>query len=326
MKTLGIGDLTAEAGTKTQGSLHVIPLAGNWDARIPTILINGRKDGPIVNLHAGIHGDEFEGIRAIWQIAEQLRPDDLSGAIIATPIVNSAAYAAGMRESAIDGKNLARVFPGDPKGTSSDKLAHFFFQEVILKSDYTLGLHSGGLRYRFHPLVEYYHGVKKDVEERAKAAAEAFAVGPFTVIQRISIPPADVTCTYEASRNGVAAIEPEMWGEGRCLEEHVEQYVSSVMNVLSHLKMIRAQERITPSKVDLAEGRWVLANSGGLFVPSVKIRDNVTEGQKVGAIKDDLGAVIEEVNAPATGFIGALRTFPMIQPGDRAVMVEKKLS
>jgi len=136
MKTLRVGNLTAEAGTKTRGSLRVVPMAGSRDVSIPAILINGKEDGPIVNLHAGIHGDEFEGIRAIWQIAEQLRPEDLSGAVIATPIVNTAAYAAGMRESPIDGKNLARVFPSDSAGTPTDKLAHYFFNEVVLRSDY----------------------------------------------------------------------------------------------------------------------------------------------------------------------------------------------
>ena len=95
LRTLRVGDLVAEAGKKTQGSLRVLPIAGYWDARLPTILINGKQNGPVVNLHAGIHGDEFEGIRAIWQVAEQLRPENLSGAIIATPIVNTSAYAAG---------------------------------------------------------------------------------------------------------------------------------------------------------------------------------------------------------------------------------------
>ena len=191
-----------------------------------------------------------------------------------------------------------------------------------MRSDYTLGLHSGGSRYRFHPLVQYY-GLKRDVEEKSKAAAEAFAIGPFTIIERIPIPPVDVTCTYEASRNGVAGIEPEMWGEGRCLEEHVDEYVSSVMNVLSHLRIIKAPKKPKPDRVDVTEGEWVLANCGGLFVPSVRIRENVTKNQRVGVIKDELGNITEEVKAPATGFVGAMRTFPMIRPGDWAVLVEK---
>ena len=239
MGTLKIDSVVADAGTVTEGSPHVCQMAGGTEVRIPFILVNGIQDGPTVNLHAGIHGDEFEGINAIWRIARDMKPKDLSGAIIATPIVHMAAYAAGTRESPIDGKNLARVFPGDSAGTATDKLAHYFFNQVVLRSDYVLGLHSGGVRYRFHPLVEYYRGVARSVDEKSKAMAEAFSAGPFNIIQEIPTPAQIKTCSSESSKHGIPTLEPEMWGEGRCLKEHVDQYVDSVMKVLEHLNMIR---------------------------------------------------------------------------------------
>ena len=306
-------------------------MAGGFDAQIPTVIINGENDGPIVNLHAGIHGDEYEGIHAIWNIIEEILPKNLYGAIIATPIVHVAAYNAGTRESPVDGKNLARVFPGIPNGTTTDRLANFFFNEVVLKSEYTLGLHSGGFRYKFHPLVEYYHGGKREVEEKARIVAEAFAIGPFDIIQRLPVPPHNVTCTYEASINGVMGVEPEMWGEGRCIPEHVEQYADSIRNSLHRLNMIdESNERLKKTNgaktiPDHVEGDWVLARSGGLFVSEVKIRETVEKDQLVGRILDDFGETREEVKAPATGFVGAIRTFAMIRPGDWSILVEKQI-
>jgi uncharacterized protein len=332
-RSLRVGSLTAESGEKVQGHLQVVSMAGGYDVHIPATLINGENDGPVMNLHAGIHGDEYEGIRAIWKLSEEIRPKDLSGAIIATPIVHVAAYNAGFRESPVDGKNLARVFPGDPQGTTTDRLAYYFFDEVILKSEYTLGLHSGGFRYKFHPLVEYYHGGKSEVEEKARGVSQAFAVGPFDIIQRLPVPPHNVTATYTASMNGVAGVEPEMWGEGRCLPEHVEQYTDSVANSLHHIGMINENnERVKrianakeETKPDHVEGNWVLAKSGGLFVSDVKIREAVERDQLVGRILDDFGKLREEVRAPKTGFVGAMRTFSMIRPGDWAVLVEKPI-
>jgi uncharacterized protein len=327
-QALRVGNLNANPGEKVLGNLQVLNMAGGYDVRLPAFLINGENDGPIINLHAGIHGDEFEGIRAIWKIAEEIRPKDLSGAIIATPIVHVAAYNAGFRESPVDGKNLARVFPGDPSGTTTDRLAHYFFNEVILKSEYTLGLHSGGFRYKFHPLVEYYHGGKREVEDKARSVSQAFAIGPFDIIERLSVPPRNITATYAASMNGIAGVEPEMWGEGRAIPEHVEQYADSVANSLLHLGMInesnerakRIASREKP-KADHVEGNWVLAKSGGLFVSDVNIRETVEKDQLVGRILDDFGKLREEVRAPVSGFVGAMRTFSMIRPGDWGVLV-----
>ena len=326
MNTLKIGNLVAEPGTKTRGSLHVLNLAGNWDARIPTILINGKREGPVLNLHAGIHGDEYEGIRAIWEVSEKINPEKLAGSVIATPIVHTAAYAAGSRESPIDGKNLARVFPGDKNGTTTDKLAHFFFHEVVLKSNYMIGLHSGGYRYRFHPLVEYYHGIERNIEEKEFEMSKAFAIGPFNIIQRLPVEATNVTCTFAASHNGVAAIEPEMWGEGRCFPEHVTQYENSVLSVMKHLGMIENDgKKDEREPVYHVEGDWILANSGGLFIPSVSIMGHVEKGQRVGVTVDDLGSIVEEMISPTDGFVGALRTFPMIMPGDWGVLVERPI-
>ena len=329
MRTLRVGNMMAEPGTKIKGSLHVLSMAGDSDTKIPVTLINGKQDGPVLNLHAGIHGDEYEGIRAIWEISEKIDPEKLAGSIIATPIVHTAAYAAGTRESPIDGKNLARVFPGDKNGTSTDRLAHFFFHEVVLKSTYMIGLHSGGYRYKFHPLVEYYHGIEKDLEKKEYEMAKAFAIGPFNIIQRLPVEATNITCTFAASQNGVAAIEPEMWGEGRCVPEHVTQYENSIFSVMEHLDMIgdgRGKELgVETRQVRHVEGEWILANSGGLFIPSVDIMNPVKKGQRVGITVDDFGSVVEEMISPTDGFVGALRTFPMIRPGDWGVLVERPI-
>jgi predicted deacylase len=330
MESIKIGEIVAAPDEAQQGLIKVFRLADGAKADIPTFVINGKKDGPVVNVHAAIHGDEYEGIEAAWRLVERIKPSKLSGAIVVTPIVNLAAYGAGTRESPIDGKNLARVFPGDKSGTATDKIAYTFFNEVVLKCDYVIGLHSGGFRNRFHPLIEYYEGFDPEVGRKAKAAAQAFCVGPFDIMQRIGNPPRNVTCTSEASRHGIPGIEGEMWGEGRCVDEHAEQYAAATVRVLESLGMVgndtlSAFRREKKSRVRHCEGEWVTAKNGGLFLPDVEFEDTVTKGQKVGVVKGERGEVIEAVVASATGFIGAIHTFPMVRPGDGTVMIEKRV-
>lgn len=329
MRPREFGGVRAEAGEVKKGFIRVFRLAGGPRADIPCVLVNGTKAGPVVNVHAGIHGDEFEGIDASWRLSRMLSPKSLSGTVIVTPIVHLAAYGAGMRESPVDGKNLARVFPGDLQGTATEKIARVFFNEVVLNCDYVIGLHSGGYRNRFHPLIEYYEGFDPAVGEKARAAAEAFCIGPFDIMQRIGNPPTNVTCTSEASRHGVPGVEGEMWGEGRCVDEHAEQYAESVLSVLAHLGMVSGDSGPHPERsrrrVRHCEGEWMKAANGGFFSPEVGLEDRVTSEQVLGVVRDELGETVERVIAHSAGFVAALRTFPMVRPGDGTVMVEREL-
>jgi predicted deacylase len=329
--SIKIGQIVASPGESARGSVKVFRLADGTNADIPAFVIHGRKEGPIVNVHAAIHGDEYEGIEASWRLIERVKPANLSGTLVITPIVHVAAYGAGTRESPVDGKNLARVFPGNMDGTATERVAHIFFNEVVLKCDYVIGLHSGGYRNKFHPLIEYYEGFGPEVGKKAKDAAEAFCTGPFDILQRIGNPPRNVTCTSEASRHGIPGIEGEMWGEGRCIDEHVEQYAAAVVGVLAHLGMVggetstkfmRARKNNRPRH---CEGAWVTAGNGGLFLPSVDLEHNVRRGQSVGTIKGNDGGVTETVVASEDGFIGAVHTFPMVRPGDGTVMIETSI-
>jgi predicted deacylase len=336
MGSIKIGGIVAEAGTVERGNLEIFREAGCAKADIPVVVIRGEKDdgGPVVNVHAGIHGDEFEGIEATWRLTERIKPENLSGTIVATPIVHLAAYGAGMRESPIDGKNLARVFPGDARGTATERIAHTFFNEVVLRCDYVMGLHSGGFRKKFHPLIEYHEGFDPEVGRKAKAAARAFCVGPFDIMQRIGNPPRNITCTSEASRHGIPGIEGEMWGEGRCVEEHVEQYAAAVISVLEYLGMLKDKKNPATSERELrkrngqlrhCEGEWTLAGNGGFFLSGVELEDTVTKGQLVGVIKGETGELIETVRASASGFVAAVHTFPIVRPGDGTVMIENRI-
>jgi hypothetical protein len=65
-------------------------------------------------------------MEAIRHVFHTLDPDQMIGTFIGIPVANPLAYAARTRAtpSSIDGLNLARVFPGDPEGTLTRRLAH----------------------------------------------------------------------------------------------------------------------------------------------------------------------------------------------------------
>ena len=99
-----------EPGRKHRVSLVVRPDSPELD--LPVLLVRGRNAGKTLVVFAGVHGDEYEGVRAILDLYEELDPDAMSGDFLAVPVANPPAFWAATRTSPLDEKNMARVFPG----------------------------------------------------------------------------------------------------------------------------------------------------------------------------------------------------------------------
>lgn len=116
---LTVCGLTVERGTKLR---TMLPVPGT-DIEIPLTIINGAHDGATLLVTAGIHGGEYPGIAAAMELGRELDPQDICGSLIMLHPVNIQGFWA-RREFIVpeDGKNLNRVFPGNPQGTLSEKL------------------------------------------------------------------------------------------------------------------------------------------------------------------------------------------------------------
>src|ERR1700722_16475003 len=96
-----------------------------WGAtRLPIAVIANGK-GPTVILEGGNHGDEYEGPIVISELVRDLDPGLIQGRLILMPASNVHAVAAGRRTSPVDGLNLNRTFPGDPRGTITEQISAF---------------------------------------------------------------------------------------------------------------------------------------------------------------------------------------------------------
>ena len=100
--------------------------------------------GPTVSLWGGNHGDEYEGPVVLGQLARELDPAAVEGRLIILPTINPPALLAGTRVSAIDGKNMNRVWPGDRNGTITERIVSWLDREVLPQTDVLMDLHTGG--------------------------------------------------------------------------------------------------------------------------------------------------------------------------------------
>ena len=134
-------------------------------------------------VNGATHGDEYEGPTLLRTWAEQWRPTRLAGTVVFVPVLNEAAFFAGQRCAPVDGANLARVFPGKPKGSPTERLAHLFDTQLLAQVTHYADLHSAGAAYQLKPWTGYVtHRAAINRAQRAMAACfDAFWVwaGPY---------------------------------------------------------------------------------------------------------------------------------------------------
>src|SRR4051794_37580115 len=144
---------------------------GEWE--LVLFVATGRRPGPTLAVLAGVHGDEYEGPVAIADLLAEIDPAEIAGTLIALPVANPPAFAAGSRTSPLDGLNLARAFDGNAAGSATERLAWTIAQEVIGVADALIDLHSGGLAYAMATLIGYCN-LGNAVGQRSRDLALAF--------------------------------------------------------------------------------------------------------------------------------------------------------
>ena len=122
-------------------------LDGNWGySLVPVTVINGLR-GPNPNgvvAFGGTHGNEWEGPVAVKRLCQDLNAEQLSGRVILMPQLSESAGTANTRSSPLDGVNMNRAFPENPRRTASYRISNFVKTRVFPRVRIVLDIHSGG--------------------------------------------------------------------------------------------------------------------------------------------------------------------------------------
>ena len=294
-------------------------LAVDETVSLPVLLVCGIEAGPVLLVSAGVHGDEYEGIRAIFEAFQDADAAQLRGDLLAVPVVNAPAFWSGTRNSPVDGANLARVFPGREDGNLSEKIAFGFAHHLIARASFYLDLHSGGVRFRMPSMVGY-----RSTNVQARAAAEIFGAPVIWGHPRVD---AGRTVSV-ADELGIPWLYTEARGAGRIHPEDLSMMKNGIVNVMRHLNMLPGE----PRPVEIMHRLWgdgntdagLSATKPGFLMTQVRILEDVAAGQLLGTLVNTLGEPIEEYRAPTAGVIGLVREFPVVHAGDSLFLIAER--
>jgi predicted deacylase len=324
-----IGTITAGRGTRAEG---VLPVSHRLDGTvfgIPVVIVHGAEPGPTLLVDGAMHGDELEGMLAIQQVCRDVDPAALRGTLVGVPAVNYAALEALQRSTPrrmlSDAKSLDlnRVFPGDPHGTGTERVAAVYATTVLQRADYYITFHSGGNAFAGPPKV-LYDDLGDELGSRNAELARAFGWQVLWANKGGYF--FNGASTGQTQPRGVPSIVPEHGGSDRMpgrLAEHVGNCVRGIYNVLYHLEMLDGQPTLPQRWHSFVDDTHIHVEHDGIliFEDWVELSGVVKQGQRYARLYDIFGRVLDELTAPWTGQFVLLRTYPVVQSGDWACSI-----
>ncbi len=285
-------NLTVEKGQKIQGYLD-LPFTD--EDKLPCTLIYGEKDGPTVLVDGGIHNAEYVGIECVTGLGRMLEPSDIRGILIMIHLVNVNGFKARtVSVSAADGKNLNRVFPGNPDGTYTDKLAYFMEKELFSIIDYYIDVHNGDWFEDLAPFIYCVGNGDQETTDRSVEMAKAADV-PYYIISHSK----QGGAYNRAGILGIPSVLLERGCFGLWTPEEVFSSQKDVRNILRSIGSLDSSrflnDRQNQIPRHMPHAHYIDAPRGGCWFPQKRAGQVVAAGELIGVMKDHFGNIIEEI-------------------------------
>ena len=313
-----IGTVSAQPGTIAAGELTVAPLAGDQGSTVPFSIIHGSKPGPVLALVAGVHGMEYTPILALQRMRATIDPRTLAGTVIMVHVANMPSYLGRtIYYSPADQKNLNRVFPGNAKGTLSERIADVITREVIERATHVVDLHCGDGNESLRPYLYWITTGDPAVAEAGRQMALAFGMDHIVVDrERPTDAKASVYLSNTAITRGKPALTIESGGMAEVDTDSIQRIERGVAGLLKHLKMRADGPNPEANPVMLERSEVLRANFTGIFYAVAEKGQTVAEGAVIGRVTDFHGKVLEEIKTPFAGEVLYVVGTPAMNKGE----------
>ena len=284
------------SGTLTTGKIRGYFEVPGTEVAIPYTDVRGAADGPTLLLSGGVHGGEYPGIAAAIEIASRLDPRELHGRVIVLHLTNPPAFWGKMQYwNPLDGKNLNRCFPGDPMGSTSERMAARVI-EVLQEANYWIDLHGGDIHEELVPFTIFSDRGSEAVRSTTQAMAKAYGIP--RLIRSSSVAGGSYAAAAEL---GIPAILPESGQVGQLDPTAQAIHVQGVLDVLHLLGFLKGDPTPHAAPILYTRFAWSRAAQQGLWRAKVHPGDVMRPGDVGGVLQDVYGDLLEEVRAAAGG-------------------------
>jgi hypothetical protein len=321
-QTFTVGTATAQRGQKAYGVLKV-PAGSDAGYDIPVAVLHGARPGPVLAIVSGAHGTEYASIVAVQQLIDLVKPADLSGTLILVPLVNVPSFEKlTPHVNPTDNKSMNRYYPGDPKGTQTDRASYVITKAIVEPCDHLIDLHGGDLDENLRPYS--YWTVTGNQKQDAASRAMVLAFGLDHIIisdDRPKDPNASRYLENTATTRGKPSFTAEAGRSGPVVAADVAALVNGSLGTMRHLKMLTGTASPVAKPVWVEKIVSIPADREGVFHASVDRDAHVAKGAKIGFVTDYLNRPLQDVLAPEAGIVMFIRAVPSLKKGDTMVNI-----
>lgn len=294
-------------GTSAQVALPVSTLPDHTPVALSVEVHHGKRAGPVMFVSAAVHGDEVIGVEIVRRLLRAPQLEALRGTLLVVPVVNSFGFLTRSRYLP-DRRDLNRCFPGHPSGSLGARLAYIFLNEVVLRCDFGIDLHSAAVHRTNLPQVR----VSPSDPITQKMALDFGAPVVLTSKMR------DGSLRGVASEKGTPVLLYEA-GEGLRFDEAANRAgLAGILRVMRGQNMLPAKG-IAKAKVApyyCSASSWLRAPIGGLLRTFRAEGETVAEGDVLASISDPFGQEETDLIAPSAGILIGRAILPVVNEGD----------
>jgi uncharacterized protein len=320
--TMIIGNVSPPLGSKAIGALEIARTSAGQSVAIPFVIVNGREHGPTLVVNAAMHGTEIIGTVAISRLYKECDPVKVRGRLVGVPILSVWAFEVENRlPTTFDHFDIEQLFPGDPNGSITSRVAFAFTNEIASKADFLIDMH--GQDQYWQPtraaIVPKPETIDSKIYGECVKLAKSFGVDQ---IWRLS-KPGNIAEVMIRER-GIPAISTEFGGVTDFMrtEAYIKEAISGIKKVMRSLDMLdeAEQENDLPPPPSVLDLNTIYNRNGGMWSTDARVLDRVRKGDRLGTICDPITAeTIEEVRAPMNGVLALVWCPPMIKPSSVAI-------
>ncbi|MCR9132063.1 MAG: succinylglutamate desuccinylase/aspartoacylase family protein [bacterium] len=304
---ISINGLDVKLGEHKSFTMNVAKLPTHTNIDLSVQVFRAKKDGPVLLLTGGLHGDETNGIEIIRRMIESKSLQPEIGTVIAIPIVN--VYGFIFNERGVpDGKDINRSFPGAKDGSLARLLAYTLMQSILPVVDCGIDFHTGGASRANFPQVRCTFN-----QPDAKILAKAF--GAPVMLHSALI---KNSFRMAAHKKGKPIIVYEAGETLRFDEFAISEGIEGTMRVMAHLGM-KTLDQEKPTTKMFKKSMWVRAKKSGLFNATASLGDTVLPKQELGYISEPFGGRKARMLSSQKGTIIGLNNNPIVHKGDAII-------
>jgi predicted deacylase len=327
----GVGDALKRRGERVSVAVPVFTDLDGSEVCLRVQVVAGRQTGKTVALIAGSHGDEWQTAELIHATLETLDPEQMTGNVVAAPIINPVAYASRRRNAHddSDSPDMNRSY-GVEQAWIANQLAKAVVDNIFAHAEALVDYHCGIWGSNWGCVVAGTDFPSEEVNRKSFQLARSFGYPYIQLGGFVSrFPGPTSSAAYAGAKLGIPPIVVEVGGAGfepRLEASWISSCVEGTRGVLSHLGILDVPGPALDKAFVYSRSARVSATQGGMLEPAIGPEElwtkEVQQGELLGTVwSPHTFEVIDELRAPFHGLVSMVsRAYP-VRPGSWAFMV-----